>query len=75
MSGLQTNPAGNSGVFASALQPDPRFPGKHIDPETGIWPISEWGSYCGRGFVSDARFARGTEQVIRRTSRKRQVRS
>jgi hypothetical protein len=25
------------------LKPDPRRPDKHIDPETGIWPISEWG--------------------------------
>jgi hypothetical protein len=48
---------------------DPNHPGKHIDPATGIWPISEWGSECGRGFVSDARFARGGERVIKRTSR------
>lgn len=38
-----------------------------IDPETGIWPIAEWGSECGRGFVSDARF--GQAKVIKRTSR------
>ena len=38
-----------------------------IDPRTGIKPISEWGSECGRGFVSDARF--GSGQVIKRTNR------
>jgi hypothetical protein len=39
-----------------------------IDPETGIWPMSEWGSACYRGFVSDARFS-STSQVIPRTNR------
>jgi len=41
-----------------------------IDPETRIWPISEWGYECGRGFVSEARFAgdSGT-RVIKRTNR------
>jgi hypothetical protein len=33
-----------------------------IDPETKIWPIAEWGSACGRGFVS-------RRPVIRRTDR------
>jgi len=28
---------------------DPKHPGKHIDTETGIRPISEWGAECGRG--------------------------
>jgi hypothetical protein len=51
-----------------ALPPDPRRPGKHIDPSTGIWPISEWGGACQRGFVSDARFGPG-ETVIKRTNR------
>lgn len=46
---------------------DPRHPGKHIDPDAGGWPISEWGYSCGRGFVSDARFGGG--QVIKRTNR------
>ena len=48
---------------------DPARPDKHIDRTTGIWPIAEWGSACARGFVSDARFARGNEQVIKRTNR------
>jgi hypothetical protein len=39
-----------------------------IDPQTGIWPISEWGSACGRGFVCNPRFGAGP--VIRRTDRK-----
>jgi hypothetical protein len=26
--------------------------GKHIDPETGIWPIAEWGPECERGIFS-----------------------
>ena len=44
---------------------------KHIDPKTGIRPISEWGSECGRGFVSDARFAGSKPtRVIKRTNRK-----
>jgi hypothetical protein len=49
---------------------DPDHPGKHIDTRTGIWPISEWGPSCGRGFVSNQRFARSpSEQVIQRTNR------
>jgi hypothetical protein len=48
---------------------DPACPGKHIDPATGIWPICEWGGACQRGFVSHERFARGSEQVIKRTNR------
>jgi hypothetical protein len=28
-----------------------------IDPETGIWPIREWGAACGRGFVKNSRSA------------------
>ena len=41
-----------------------------IDPETGIWPIEEWGSECGRGFVSDGRFRRsGKERIIKRADR------
>ena len=51
------------------MKDDPQHPGKHIDPETGIWPISEWGAECGRGFVSDERFARPGERVIKRTNR------
>jgi hypothetical protein len=62
-----------SGAFAdvTAMPPDPAHPGKHIDPATGIWPVSEWGSECGRGFVSDERFQRGNEKVIKRKARKR----
>jgi len=41
--------------------------GKHIDVETGIWPIREWGLSSGRGFVRDARF--GSGQVIKGTRR------
>jgi len=37
--------------MTSELQPDPRCPAKHIDPQTGIWPISEWGAECRRKFV------------------------
>jgi len=49
--------------------PDPNRPGKHIDPKTGIAPIAEWGPWCARGFVSNERFARGGESVIKRTNR------
>ena len=48
---------------------DPLRPDKHIDPATGIWPICEWGRECARGFVSDARFARAGDVVIKRTNR------
>jgi hypothetical protein len=41
---------------------------KQIDPQTGIWPISEWGAECGRGLVSDARFGYDN-RVIKRTNR------
>lgn len=51
------------------MQQDPHRPDKHIDPETGIWPIEEWGAACERGFVSSARF--GSGQVIPRTVRKK----
>lgn len=40
-----------------------------IDPATGIWPMSEWGTECGRGFVSDMRFSGGKDRVIKRTNR------
>ncbi len=52
----------------TTLIPDPRRPGKHIDPQTGIWPISEWGFECMRGFVSDSRFG-PNDLVIKRTNR------
>ena len=42
---------------------------KTIDPKTGVWPISEWGTECGRGFVSNARFAQAGDRVIPRTNR------
>jgi hypothetical protein len=32
------------------MRDDPSHPGKHMDPETGIWSIREWGAECGRGF-------------------------
>jgi len=51
------------------LKLDSDHPGKHINPETGIWPISEWGTACARGFVSNERFATRGEQVIPRTNR------
>lgn len=54
------------------LLPHPTRPGKHIDPETGILPASEWGAACSRGFVSDSRFQVGTEAVIKRTNRAQQ---
>ena len=41
----------------------------NFDPETGIKPIAEWGPECARGFVSDARFSRGNDKVIKRTNR------
>jgi hypothetical protein len=53
------------------LPPDPRHPGKHIDPATGIWPIAEWGAACYRGFVSDERFGPDGVPVIKRSNRKR----
>jgi hypothetical protein len=46
---------------------DLRNPHKHIDPKTGIWPMSEWGTACRRGFVSNERFCTG--QVVPRTNR------
>lgn len=46
---------------------DPRNPGKHINPATGIWPTAEWTGHCHFGFVRDARFGPG--QVIKGTSR------
>jgi len=49
------------------LPPPPRE--QTIDAETGIWPISEWGAECARGFVSDSRFARPGDKVIERTNR------
>jgi hypothetical protein len=49
-------------------------PVKHsIDPETGIWPIREWGNSCYRGFVSESRFdpkATVIPRTNRETSRK-----
>lgn len=47
---------------------DPLRTDKHINPETGIWPMSEWGSECTRGFVSDSRFG-SNQTVIKRTNR------
>lgn len=41
---------------------DARHSGKHIDPKTGIWPISEWGAECARGFSRNERF--GGTRVI-----------
>ena len=44
-------------------------PGKHLDLATGIWPVAEWGHECGRGFVTDLRFAgRNTVLVIKRSA-------
>lgn len=53
------------------MKDDPRHPGKHIDPATGIWPIAEWGWECQRGFVRDDRFARPGDRVVKPTIRKR----
>jgi hypothetical protein len=39
-----------------------------IDPATDIRPIAEWGTACGRGFVSNARFG-PNQLVIPRTNR------
>jgi hypothetical protein len=36
-----------------------------IDPETGIWPISEWGASCGRGFVNNSRSGTNRKRVSR----------
>lgn len=38
---------------------DPHHPGKHIDPNTGIWPVCEWGAICYQGFVRSERFGDG----------------
>ena len=35
------------------LPPDPKHPGKHLDPATGIWPIAEWGWECQRGLPEE----------------------
>lgn len=51
------------------MRPDPRNPGKHIDPSTGIWPMSEWGYECQRGFVRHEMFSRGADRVIAGTNR------
>lgn len=53
----------------AAMPPHPLYAGKHLNPATRTLPIHEWGSECRRGFVSDSRFARGTETVIKRTDR------
>lgn len=53
---------------AAELPSDPKRPEKHIDPATGIWPISEWGYSCAMGFVSDSRFGSSC-RVIKRTNR------
>lgn len=55
----------------SALPLHPHVPGKHINPATRIYPIHEWGSECGRGFVSNERFSGGTALVIERKSREK----
>jgi len=34
---------------AAGMVPDPASDSKHIDPKTGIRPISEWGNECARG--------------------------
>jgi hypothetical protein len=46
------------------LPRDPAHPTKHIDPATGIWPISEWGGECQRGFVHSERFATRNDRVF-----------
>jgi hypothetical protein len=51
------------------LPAHPTIAGKHLNPATGIPPTHEWGDWCGRGFVSDSRFSRGSDSVIKRTSR------
>jgi hypothetical protein len=48
---------------------DPKHPGKHIDTETGIRPMSEWGSACQRGFVNSERFATRNDQVMPKSNR------
>jgi len=54
----------------SALPDHPFVPGLHVNPETRIPPIHEWGAECSRGWVSDARFARGAkDSVIPRANR------
>lgn len=53
----------------SEMPADPKHPGKHINPETGVWPVCEWGFECMRGFVSNSRFGGG--QVIERTNREK----
>lgn len=42
---------------------------KTVEAETHIAHVSEWGSACARGFVSDSRFPSGGGEVIKRTSR------
>jgi hypothetical protein len=58
---------GMAGNFGKGVPP---FKVQQIDPATGIWRIADWGSECARGFVSDQRFARGSQdKVIKRTNR------
>lgn len=53
----------------SEMPVDPKNPNKHVNPETGIWPICEWGFECQRGFVRAERFSRGADHVIAGTNR------
>jgi hypothetical protein len=58
---------GDTQMKRDDLPVDPKRPDKHRDPATGIWPMSEWGAECYRGFVSSSMF--GSGQVIKRTNR------
>lgn len=49
--------------------PHPTIPGKHLDTETGCFPISEWTGECQRGFVRNERFG-PNDRVIPPTAHK-----
>lgn len=54
--------------------PHPTIPGKHLDTETGCFPISEWTGECQRGFVRNERFG-PNDRVIKPTSRHHESKS
>lgn len=54
--------------------PHPTIPGKHLDTETGCFPISEWTGECQRGFVRNERFG-PNDRVIPPTAHKHDLKA
>lgn len=52
------------------LPEHPTIPNHHLNPETGILPLHEWGAECYRGFVRNERFGAG-QTVIAGTNRQK----